>query len=536
MSNDDRAEIVLLLEGTYPFVMGGVSSWVHRLISEMPERTFGLVHIAPQVDYYGSDPAYKMPENVLFLEQCGLMPPTGGEPTMPDRRHEQRLREVWAGLLQIRAGTMHQLQCIATLFVELAEEGLRPDDVLSSQPCWDALVECYEREDQRQSFLNFYWTWMFAWRPLVELLFHRVPRAGMYHTVSTGYAGLLAALASAQWQRPMILTEHGIYTKERRIEIYSANWIQDGEHEDYVVDREAPYFRQFWNQHFEAMSRCCYEQSSRIFTLYADNKAAQIADGADPDKIDIVPNGVDVASLTAAFEHAQPRAADSPFTVAFVGRVTPIKDVRTVLAAMRLLARDVPNLLVRILGPMNEDPDYAEGCLTFAKDLGLDDVVRFEGAVNVRQELVKCDVLLLTSISEAQPLVILEAGALGVPVVATDVGSCRELLEGRTAADRSIGTGGILTAIASPGEVACAVRELHDDGELRLRMGRSLQRRVRELYDESEMIGAYRSVYLYWLKEAGVDVSPIEGAAATPGEASNGEDEPVVEKPAKETV
>ena len=495
MTNDDRADIVLVLEGTYPFVMGGVSSWVHRIVCEMPERTFGIVHIAPRVDFYGAEPAYQVPDNVTYIQQYGLMPPRRPPSLARIRRNRDRLDDLWRYLMRLRGGDDLVLAEIDRRFEALAHHGLTPDDVLAGDPCWQALTDCYEHEASEQSFVNFFWTWTFAWQPLIEILFQRVPRGGMYHTVSTGYAGLLAALASARWQRPMILTEHGIYTKERRIEIYSANWIHDDASDDFVVDEQAPYFRQFWNRHFEMMSRCCYQQAQRIYTLYGQNREAQVADGADPAKCAIIPNGVDVEKLDAALAAAPARAPDAPFTVAFVGRVTPIKDVRTVLAAMRLVARDVPRMIVRILGPMNEDPDYAEQCRVFSSELGLDEIVRFEGPVDIKKELPQCDLLLLTSISEAQPLVVLEAGALGLPCVATDVGSCRELLEGRTSNDQAIGTGGLLTPIASPGEIARCVRELHDDPELRHRMGRNLQRRVREYYDERDMIDAYRGVY-----------------------------------------
>tara|TARA_R110002094_G_scaffold108167_4_gene106192 strand:+ start:119 stop:1636 length:1518 start_codon:yes stop_codon:yes gene_type:complete len=492
--NDDRADIVLILEGTYPFVMGGVSSWVHQLVSEMPDLTFGIVHIAPRAGCYEA-PAYEMPDNVVFVEECGLMPPRRAPSAARVRRYRDRLAAAWQELLQLREADPSVLPQIAMQFEELAADGLRAEDFAAGPAFWDALISCYEAEAAEQSFINFFWTWSFAWQPLIELFFQRVPRAGMYHTVSTGYAGLLAALASSRWQRPMILTEHGIYTKERRIEIYSANWIHDGASDEYVVDSKAPYFRQFWNHHFEVMSRCCYEQATRIFTLYGQNRDAQVADGANPEKIEIIPNGVNVEALTKALAEAPPRAADAPFTVAFIGRVTPIKDVRTVLAAMRLVARDVPNLVVRILGPMNEDKEYAERCQVFCRELGLEETVRFEGAVDVRRELPQVDLVLLTSISEAQPLVILEAGAVGVPVVATDVGSCRELLEGRTTADQALGTGGMLTSIASPGEVARCVCALYEDPDLRKRMGRSLQQRVLQFYDEHDMVDAYRGVY-----------------------------------------
>jgi glycosyltransferase involved in cell wall biosynthesis len=503
--NDDKADVCLILEGTYPFVMGGVSSWVHRLVGKMPDLRFGIVHIAPREHYYGDRPAYALPANVVFLEEIGLLPRHEEPERRRDRGAESAIAALWQELLRLRRAGPTALGGLLAKVAALRGRGISAAAILAGEPCWQATVTAYEAEAADQSFLNFFWTWRFAWQPLVEILFRRVPRAGMYHTVSTGYAGMLATVAALAWQRPMILTEHGIYTKERRIEVYSASWIRDVDHDDLVVDKEAPYFRQFWNQHFELMSRCCYGGATRIFTLYGQNQEAQIADGADPARCEVIPNGVDIAALDKAWADACAGAsakaavtggtAERPFTVAFVGRVSPIKDVRTFVAAMRLVSREVPELRVRILGPMQEDPDYAERCQRFAQELQLENSVRFEGAVDIKKELPFVDVLVLTSISEAQPLVILEAGAFGVPVVATDVGSCRELLQGRTAEDQALGIGGFLTPIASPGSTARAVLELHADEELRRRMGRNLRERVRRYYGEADMISAYRRVY-----------------------------------------
>ncbi|MCA8977745.1 MAG: GT4 family glycosyltransferase PelF [Planctomycetes bacterium] len=500
--HDDRADVLLVLEGTYPFVMGGVSSWVHRIVGQMPELSFGIVHIAPRVHFYGAEPSYQLPPNVAFLEEVGLVAEPGRVRPRRQRRHVDLLDAIWADLLRLRGGDESVLHSLPDHVAELRAVGLGPGDVLAGEACWRAVVTSYQAEANDQSFLNFYWTWRFAYQPIIELLFFRMPRAGMYHTVSTGYAGMLAALSAARWRRPMIVTEHGIYTKERRIEVYSANWIRDVDDGELVIDSEAPYFRQFWNRHFETLSRCCYRQADRIFTLYGKNRQSQIDDGADPRKCEIVPNGVDVRALTAAATAV--RSDERPFTVAFVGRVCPIKDVRTFLAAMRLVSRKVPDVVVRVLGPMAEDVEYAAQCRAFAGELGLAANARFEGAVDVKKELPHIDVLVLTSISEAQPLVVLEAGGLGVPVVATDVGSCRELLEGRTPEDQALGTGGLIAPIASPGAIARHVLELHDDPDLRRRMGRSLQQRVRQFYDERDMIATYREIYCGCLPTAEV--------------------------------
>ena len=86
-----------------------------------------------------------------------------------------------------------------------------------------------------------------------------------------------------------------------------------------------------------------------------------------------------------------------------------------------------------------------------AATLGIAERVEFTGRVDVKQIYPRIDVLVLTSISEGLPLVILEAAAAGIPVVSTDVGACRELLEGSQPADRAIGPSGLVTGLADPG-------------------------------------------------------------------------------------
>ena len=97
------------------------------------------------------------------------------------------------------------------------------------------------------------------------------------------------------------------------------------------------------------------------------------------------------------------------------------------------------------------------------------------------------DVIVLTSISEAQPLVILEANICGVPCVATDVGACSELLYGRTAPDRALGSSGLITPIANPEATASAIIEILSDDGRRQRMGESGIARVRKFYDEQDL-------------------------------------------------
>jgi glycosyltransferase involved in cell wall biosynthesis len=121
--------------------------------------------------------------------------------------------------------------------------------------------------------------------------------------------------------------------------------------------------------------------------------------------------------------------------------------------------------------------------------------VEFTGRVDVKTIYPRIDVMALTSISEGLPLVILEAFAAGVPVVSSEVGACRELLEGRLPADRALGASGLVTGLADPAATARAILTLAQDGGLREEMARAARARVSAHYQEADLIRRYREIY-----------------------------------------
>ncbi len=485
------ADVCLLLEGTYPFVPGGVSSWVHRIIRGMPERTFALVHLAPRPDSY-AEQAFDLPDNVVSLTQGSLMIPAARR----QRRAPPTLLRAFADFTTtLRTGAGDGAAALAGELDDLQGRPELVDDILHCRATWAMLRDAYLADAPDESFVDYYWHWLGIYRPLLNVLTTPVPDAGCYHSISTGYAGILAALARHRTGRPMLLTEHGIYTKERRIEIHAAEWIRDDRPGEDVPALEAPFFRRQWNRQFEHISRTCYAAADRVITLYEGNRQEQLRSGADAERTSIVANGIDLELYAAAAERHAKRLQHQPFTVAFAGRVAPIKDLRTFVSAARLVARAVPNLVVRVLGPTSDDPDYAAECHQYVSQIGLDDVIHFEGSVVLAEALADVDVLVLTSISEAQPLVVLEAGAVGVPVVCTDVGACSELVHGATPDDRRLGSGGLLTPIASPGATAQAILELWRDPQLRRRLGENLYQRVRRHYTATVMLRSYCRLY-----------------------------------------
>jgi glycosyltransferase involved in cell wall biosynthesis len=132
--------------------------------------------------------------------------------------------------------------------------------------------------------------------------------------------------------------------------------------------------------------------------------------------------------------------------------------------------------------------------------------VEFRGRVALQDYYPRIDVVVLTSVSEAQPLVILEGAALGIPSVATDVGACREMILGRSDEEPALGAAGAVTPLANPAATADALRRLLTDAEAYQRSSRAAQARVRRYYNKRDLDVAYRDIYQRHLAGSPVEV------------------------------
>lgn len=480
------ADVCLLLEGTYPYVAGGVSTWTHDLVLAQPHLKFHLVVLLAEAT--PRRPHYRIPDNVTGVTHIvvGRMGPgEAGSRGIPELIG--RLESPLARLAR-RGGLTEIRELIRILAPHRARLGRHV--LLNSREAWQLLLRMYRTTHSAIAFLDYFWTWRAIFGGLFSILLAELPRARVYHAASTGYAGLMAARAHLETGRPALLTEHGIYTNERRIEIAMADWLQ-GPTDSLRIDRPHRDLKDLWVDTFTSYSRACYEAAARILTLYGGNQQFQVQDGADPAKLAIIPNGIDYERYAAV-----PRdPALRPPTVAFIGRVVPIKDVKTFLRAMTILRRSLPEVEALILGPTDEDPAYFDECRNLVAHLGLGESVHFLGRVKVTDYLGKIDVIALTSVSEAQPLVILEAGAAGVPSVATDVGACREMILGDARESPRLGDGGVVTPLADPAATAEGLRRILAGGEFARTAGRAIRERVRLYYNKPALDAAYGELY-----------------------------------------
>lgn len=235
-----------------------------------------------------------------------------------------------------------------------------------------------------------------------------------------------------------------------------------------------------------------YDAADEIVAIYEANRLRQITDGADAARTQTIPNGVDVDAFAPFVAERAPRKRR---VVAMVGRVVPIKDVKTFIRGIFIASRTMPDIEGWIVGPEEEDPVYADECRALAQSLGLSEHIVFQGFRRMSDMLPQIDLIALTSISEALPLVVLEGFAAGVPAVTTDVGSCRQLIEGDSSEDRAIGTAGAIVPIANPAAFAQAALDMLGDDARWQRAQQAALARVRRFYTKQAMIDRYRALY-----------------------------------------
>ena len=169
----------------------------------------------------------------------------------------------------------------------------------------------------------------------------------------------------------------------------------------------------------------------------------------------------------------------------------PIKDVKTMSFALFELSARQKNVRLHIMGGV-DDEEYARECYALVEQLELKNLI-ITGRVNVVEYMQKLDFTIQTSISEGQPLSVLESLAARRPCVTTEVGCGRELLEG--APGDTFGTAGYCVppmyrqGLADAMERLCASRARLEE------MGEIGRKRVERYYRHDQMLANYRALY-----------------------------------------
>lgn len=495
MSASSTLDVCIVVEGCYPYIAGGVSSWLDWLIRNQPNTAFGVVALV--ADDRPRELKYQLPDNVAYFQTV----PLAHQLERPGLSRPLIDVEAFADLLYrvVREGDVEAVHALAEMAVKpVRRSGLGRllrrtppsySDLLCSEPAWSAMVTCYQRIAPHASFSDFFWAWQNLVGGMLSVVMEPTPPARVYHAISTGYAGVFAVRAAGQNGARSAITEHGIYTNERRIDLVMADWIADTVRTGLGSEGRTDV-RAFWIETFESYARAVYSGADKVTTLYGANQSFQRTLGAREKSLQVIPNGIELER----FDSIESGQAKRP-TAALIGRVVPIKDIEAFIAAAAVVRNVIPDVEFLLIGPTDEDEDYFALCKRRIDELDLGETIVFTGKVNIVDYLGRIDVLVLTSISEAQPLVLLEAGAARVPCVATDVGSCREIIEGAPDEVPNLGIAGRVAPVMDAKAIGEAIAELLGDADLRRRCGETLRKRV-ETYFTSEL-SAQRYAALY---------------------------------------
>ena len=179
-----------------------------------------------------------------------------------------------------------------------------------------------------------------------------------------------------------------------------------------------------------------------------------------------VPNGIPIRGFLPVSQDSHARLAAeigvAPETriVGAVGRLHPAKDHRNLLRAFRLVADARSDVVLVIVG----GGSLREELEAFAAEQGVADRVRFLGdRSDVRELLRGFDLLAVSSRTEGYSVVLVEASAVGLPIVATRVGGNAEIVRD--------GVSGLVVPPSDPAALAAGMRALLDDAARASRMG-----------------------------------------------------------------
>jgi glycosyltransferase involved in cell wall biosynthesis len=473
-------KIALVSEGTYPYAMGGVSIWCEQLIRGIPDYRWDVVALT--VD--GSEQAvFAAPAN---LDRVHSIPLWGAR---PDGRHPRRgrsgtpflqayevfLRALVTPLETTRSeqGTVSRSMFLLALrgLYEYAADGGDLGAALLSNDALGMLLDAWNglRTDDAGPPLTVADALEAAW--LIEHMLRPLSappvEADIVHSSMNGLATLVGMTAKWRHGTPLVMSEHGIYLRER----YLA----------YLNDSAPHPVRVLVLSFFRSLAGAAYLVTDVLAPHSQYNRRWQLHNGADPDRMWTMYNGVEPEEFPAAA--GEP---DVP-TVAFMGRVDPLKDLHTLIRAFALVRREIPEARLRIFGGTPAvNRIYHESCQQLIEELGLTGAAVLEGRIGNAVDAYHAGSLVaLTSISEGFPYTVVEAMACGRPTVCTNVGGVAE----------AVGETGIVVPPRDFVAVADACVRLLRDDELRRRLGVEARARVLANFTLRRSLEAYRDVY-----------------------------------------
>ncbi|MDA0169563.1 DUF3492 domain-containing protein [Solirubrobacter taibaiensis] len=461
-----RARILLLTEGTYPYALGGVSSWCDLLIRGLDEFDWSVLPIvAPD----GRPPLYALPPHAREVGPLEVwsegLPRGGGRGPLRWDLPGALVRGLlgWHGDTEAvvaecvwcrhhPAGVRRVFRSGRGWHAFLA--GLR--DVLAERVPEAGTPPRLDLVEAAGLYQTLYWVARTASAP--------TPDTDLLHVTAAGWSAIPARVHKALHGTPMVLTEHGVYLREA----YLAAVRSGG----------SPGARFSATRLARGLARCAYAGADVICPVTDANAYWEMGLGLEPAKILVLYNGLR--------QPAPPVRPPDARVVVSVGRIDPLKDVHTLLRVAAETLRVMPEARFRHFGSVTDGEEaYGRSCFALHERLGLADRFAFMGRTTDPTGAVRdADVVLMTSISEGLPMSVLEAMSEGRPVVSTAVGGVPDVVKGC----------GVVCAPGDDHALATAVVMLLRNPELAWRLGLRGHNRLGRIFNESACVESYRAL------------------------------------------
>ncbi len=499
-SSAQELKVLLTTEGTYPYHSGGVSTWCQTLIESLPNVNFSIISIesTPWVES-----RYELPGNV---DSVFIAPQWHGRTFEATRMSNWRYTRRWLHTsgTSVRKNLKPLLE---TFFLQLFQGCPEPEifmDVMLK------MNQYWRRHDYRRSFRSpavwqvyvdainkTNWPAEFSEKDLssglsmIQNLFSALsvepPRSDVTHSSAAAFCSIPAILSKMESGTPMLLSEHGVYLRERLLDLSRVHSSLSIQH---------LYYRMI-----KTMVRISYHAADRILPVCDFNSKWEVNFGAAPEKITTVYNGVDPRRFSPIIGGGS--GARRRPTVVSLARIDPLKDIETLLKTAALVRQELPDVRFKLYGDV-WDKEYFHCCLALHGRLELDGCFEFSGHTQSPPTAYQeGDVIVLSSISEAFPYAVVEAMMCGRPVVATSVGGVGEALSDC----------GLTVEPRNPVSLAESCLQLLNNRKLRRAMGKRALYRARSQFTINDMADAYESIYQ---ETAGAEAGCLPGQF-TPG-------------------
>ena len=470
-NNERPKRVSLITEGTYPFVVGGVSTWCDQLVRSLDEIDFVLYAITDGVP---QEPQFELPGNVVKTVRVPLVGPPGLSRKIPGVDVVTFLR-AWEHMVDALLAppdltSRRFLDALRGLF---DVRHLVP--IASGVACKWAFEVLYEKwntanidpRSENPPTLSDVLEALNNLAVLLGTLDIDPEPVDIVHSTANGLSALVAMATKWSLEVPFILTEHGIYLRER----YLAGHGSELSHN----------VKTLLLRFFLHVNTAAFQVADLVTPVSDYNKRWEIRTGARPESIRTVHNGIDPGLFPELTSEP-----DVP-TVSWIGRIDPLKDVETLLRGFAVAHKAMPEARLLMFGPVPEGNErYHQKCLDLAESLGIAERATFEGRTSAVSEAHAAgNVVALSSISEGFPYTVIEAMASGRATVSTDVGGVSE----------AVADTGLLVPARDPDAFGAALLELLGDPDRRAEMGRNARKRALEFFTLDQLIETYREIY-----------------------------------------